>query len=410
MTHRYTIRSLVYSLLLALICCFMQGCRDKGEGGKADPIPPVLENRQTLLLYLPWTGPTNNLISFFRTNISDMENAVAAGVLENERVLVYLASTATHGQLFEIIRNETGGTERVILEEYENPDYTTVEHLSNLLNDMKQHAPAQEYAMAIGSHGKGWIPVATNKTRDVSASIIQNYWDGSGKLPTRYFGGTSSTYQTDISTLREAISQSGITMEFILFDACYMSCIEVAYELRHVCRHIIASTCEIMGNGQPYRVTASHMFGKEVDYVGIANSFYDFYMNSYSPYATLATIVSEELDSLAAIMKSINTRYTFPTDSLPKLQKFDPYTPAIFFDFGHYVNIMCKDRDLLTRFNEQLERTVPGESAVHTPKYYSMLDGRTYPITHFSGVTTSNPSRNSECATLSETSWYKATH
>lgn len=410
MKHRYTIRSLVYSLLLTFFCCFIQGCRDKEEGGEIKPIPPVLGNRQTLLLYLPWTGPTNNLISFFRTNISDMEHAVAAGVLENERVLVYLASTATHGQLFEIIRNETGTIERVILEEYETPDYTTTEHLSNVLGDMMRHAPAEEYAMAIGSHGKGWIPVSASKPRHASISVKQDYWDGSGKIPTRHFGGTSSTYQTNISTLREAISQTGITMEFILFDACYMSCIEVAYELRHVCRHLIASTCEIMGDGQPYRVTASHMFGKEVDYVGIANSFHDFYMNSDSPYATLATVVTEELDSLATIMKSINAQYTFPTDSLHKLQKFDSYTPAIFFDLGHYVNMMCKDKSLLTRFNEQLKRTVPEESAVYTPKFYSMLDGRTYPIAHFSGVTISEPSKNPECTTLSETSWYKATH
>ena len=57
---------------------------------------------------------------------------------------------------------------------------------------------------------------------------------------TRYFGGVTSDDQTDISTLADAISDAGLKMEFILFDDCYMSSVEVAYDLRHVTGHIIA--------------------------------------------------------------------------------------------------------------------------------------------------------------------------
>ena len=42
-----------------------------------------------------------------------------------------------------------------------------------------------------------------------------------------------------ISTLADAISDAGLEMEFILFDDCYMSSVEVAYDLRHVTGHII---------------------------------------------------------------------------------------------------------------------------------------------------------------------------
>lgn len=41
-------------------------------------------------------------------------------------------------------------------------------------------------------------------------------------------------------------------MEYILFDDCYMSSLEVAYDLRHVTRHLIACPTEIMVYGMPY--------------------------------------------------------------------------------------------------------------------------------------------------------------
>lgn len=41
-------------------------------------------------------------------------------------------------------------------------------------------------------------------------------------------------------------------MEYILFDDCYMSSLEAAYDLRHVTRHLIACPTEIMAYGMPY--------------------------------------------------------------------------------------------------------------------------------------------------------------
>ncbi len=50
---------------------------------------------------------------------------------------------------------------------------------------------------------------------------------------------------------------AGVKMEYILFDDCYMSSVEVAYELKEATRFLIASTSEMMAYGMPYATVGS---------------------------------------------------------------------------------------------------------------------------------------------------------
>ena len=50
-------------------------------------------------------------------------------------------------------------------------------------------------------------------------------------------------------------------MDYILFDDCYMSSVEVAHALRHVTDYLIGSTSEIMAYGFPYALAGKHMLG-----------------------------------------------------------------------------------------------------------------------------------------------------
>lgn len=368
-----------------------------------------VSSSQTLLMYMPWS---NNLTSFLQVNINDMQKAIAGGILENERVVVFFATSSTKALLFELAY-EDGTCVKTTLKEYENHPYTTAEGITAILEDVKSLAPARRYAMTIGSHGMGWIPVK-KESRVSTLGTGQEYsglfhWDyqTDGKPVTRYFGGTSSAYQTDISTLAEGIASAGIVMEYILFDDCYMSCVEVAYELRHACRHLIASTSEMMAYGMPYYEIAGHLLG-EINYDGICETFYTFYSNYDTPCGTIAVTRMEEMDSLAAIMKEINGRFTFDESQKNSIQRLDGYTPIIFYDYGDYVSHLCTDSVLLSRFDEQLARTVPYRR--HTPYYYSAINNRMTKINRFSGLTTSDPSSHSLTLPKTETLWYKATH
>lgn len=147
-------------------------------------------------------------------------------------------------------------------------------------------------------------------------------------------------------------------MEYILFDDCYMSTVEVAYDLKNVTSHLIASTSEIMAYGMPYDKIGQYLIGN-IDYEKVCDGFYSFYSNYVTPCGTIGVTDCSELDNLAAIMKEINQRYTFNEELTGELQRLDGYTPTIFFDYGDYVSKLCSDPDLLEQFNEQLKRTVP---------------------------------------------------
>jgi hypothetical protein len=224
---------------------------------------------------------------------------------------------------------------------------------------------------------------------------------------TRLFGGLAPEYQTDLTTLAKGISNVGLKMEYILFDDCYMSGVEVAHDLKEVTEHLIASTSEVMAYGMPYAEIGQYLIG-EVNYKEVCDGFYAFYSNySTMPCGTLAVTDCSEMDNLAAIMKEINSRFTFDTSLTGSLQRLDGYSPVIFFDCGDYVSKLCSDQELLAQFKEQLERTVPFKR--NTDYYYSMSKGRVK-IETFSGITISDPSISPEAAKKNETGWYTATH
>lgn len=361
---------------------------------------------RTVAMYLPWSG---NLTRYFEQNIADMEGVVATGALHDDRVLVYFMPSATSAQLFEL-RHDNGTCVRRMIREYNTPPaFTTAEGIAAILAAIRETAPARRYAMTIGCHGMAWLPVAgAYYTPGRAAEREKEYWEyeREGVPLTRWFGGVEERHRTDIRTLADGITAAGMHMEYILFDDCYMSSVEVAYELRTVTDHLIGSTSEIMAFGFPYALMGHHLVG-EVDYEGICNAFHGFYSTYQDPYGTIGVTVCAQLPALADVMRRINARYTFPASKTDELQALDGYSPVRFFDMGDYVRQLCADAALLSEFEEQLARTVPIHR--HTPQYYSMSSG-VHPIRTFSGITTSDPSISSATEPKTQTAWWAATH
>lgn len=393
----FYMRRILIIICAALLCLTVISC------GKDDDTLPVEDyNARTLLMYMPWSS---NLTDDFRHNISDMEKSISKNGLTNEKVVVFFATSPNEAEMFEICCNN-GICERKTLKRYASPACTTAAGITAILNDMKAFAPAETYSMTIGCHGMGWIPVNATRGTDCVASRMM-HWDYEGVPKTRYFGGTSARYQTDISTLAEGIEDAGIRMEYILFDDCYMASVEVAFELKDVTNYLIGSTSEIMAYGMPYETMGRHLLGRP-NYQAICETFHDFY-SSYEdmPCGTISVTDCSQLDNLALIMKEINTRYAFDSSLSSSLQCLDGYRPTLFYDLGDYVSHLCGDPALLQAFNDRLSRAVPYKA--HTDFFYSMSSGK-IPINTFSGITISDPSQNSLATTKTNTKWYKATH
>lgn len=397
-------RAVVIVLFLAVGFC---ACTKEEE---EKPVEPVAN---TIIVYMPWTGTINNLLSCFQTNIEDMKGAVEKdGMPADCRLLVFLSESATASRLFELELKDGKCVEKNI-KAYTGHPVTTAAGIAGVLSDIDSKMPSLHYSMIIGGHGLGWIKAASFNGGETAKSIRRLSMESEDFPMTRFFGSVSDDFQTDISTLAEGIERAGMKMRFILFDDCYMSNVETAFELKDVSDYIIGCPTEIMSYGMPYGRIIKYLLGTP-DYGKVCSEMIDFYQNySYKDipyhYATIGVVDCSQLDALAADMKLVNAAASTEGADLSDVQIYDGYVPNVFFDLADYVRHICKDSSLQNLFLDQLELTVPYKG--HTEKFYTVLSSpHVIRIGSYSGISVSDPSKNKYTADKTTTSWWKATH
>jgi hypothetical protein len=352
-------------------------------------------------MFYPWS---TDLKSYFIQNIKDFSTSVAKYKTNKERVIIFIATEPTVGKFIEL-KNIDGTCVSDTLFTYNSDTFTSEESLATIFNKIKSISPTEKYSMIVGGHGVAWIPIQSKSGKSRVGDIM--HYDMTGGPLTRYFGGKTSEYQIEISTFAQSLQDADMTLEYMLFDDCYMSSIEAAYELKDVTHYLIACPTEIMAYGFPYQTCGRYLIGTP-DYSAICNEFYNFYSSYGYPYGTIAVTDCTELDAMAEIVKEINLYGSTNQVDVDDIQRLDGYTPPIFYDFDDVIKHKCTDNDLYNKFLMQLNVLVPHKA--HTKMYYTSLLGTAIKINTYSGLNTSDFSTNSHASTLSDTKWYKATH
>ncbi len=378
-----TLRPLLL-LSMALLMLFT-ACHD-------DPTPEPRVAGQTVVVLMPWSF---SLKPYFEKNIDDMAEVIASGGLANERVVVCLASSQLKSTLVEL-RGEQGRCVRDTIEVFNNINFTAASNITKLLASVERAAPAHHYALIMAGHGMAWLPAGTVPVQMMSR-IKKGYL-------TRWIGGYTRDLQIEISTLAEGISLAGMHMDYILFDDCYMSSVEVAYDLREVTDYVIGCPTEIMALGFPYSRCFRYLLGSP-DYQRLCETFYDFYSHYEVACGTVAVTDCRELDALADRARAINAAFPTTQEHNEDIQQMDGFSPPLFYDLGDTYAHLCPDGALLEAFNKQLERAVPYKAS--TSYYYSAYGGQ-YIIKYYSGLNTSQTSENSCAADWRNTKWAQA--
>lgn len=385
-------------------------------------------NKQTILVFYPWTGSKSytGLLGYLQNNIDSIcDGIIDRKGLNNSRVLVFLSDKYNHSTLYDLQYNATTkSVDRVPLKEYEGASYASAEGIADIMNEVKTKASALNYALIVGVHGCGWTYASdwsrypyyarpsVTRPRDNNFSGIQFGPDPNAPL-TRFFGSVSLAENAmDISTLAEGIRESGLKMQYILFDACYMSNIETAYELKDVTNYMIASGSEIMAAGLPYRSMWSYLNSPTPNYSSIVSTSVNFYKNNSSaPFCNLAAIDCRQVEKLASVMKDINAEYQLSASvSLDSIQHLDGFRPNLFYDLETYVDSLHPSGYLLDQFKNQLKLTI--KASDHTDEAYTCIySSDSFKIKNYCGITISDPSQHSVAIKGREkTGWWKATH
>ena len=378
--------------------------------------PPALADR-TVLLYMPG----QSLSTYYKNNIQGIHTAVTDRALGNGRMLIcWQPEKQTSAVMLEIYydRNKRR-SETKTLKTYDDFNAGSAADVQRIFADAAELAPAQNYGLIIGCHGKAWIPasggVLPYSLR--SAEPDDDVWTTApGAKTTRSFGDTG--YELDITELASAIETQSFRFDYLIFDDCFMANIETLYDLRRAVDYIVASPCEVMGDGFPYDRIVPHLFEGN----GVLSSlekacweFWNLYENdwrstiAYEQSGCISLAVTAQLDALAKEMRRIkDKKQAFDIDAL---QYYKGNVTKLFYDLEHYVTLCCNDPGIVNDFKARMELAFPVSSRHHTASFYSAYDRRNHSINYYSGVSVSEPEPSAKYAAKNrQTNWYRDTH
>jgi hypothetical protein len=245
--------------------------------------------------------------------------------------------------------------EAVILKEYPDQLSTDKEVMATVLQDMAKFSPTQNLGLIVGSHGSSWYN--TIYTRALG-------YDG------------SPSNSINLPDMVEAMETLEKPFEFILFDACYMGTMEVAYEFRHVADYQISSVMEVPAYGFPYDYFLGDLFKGTVEgYKDVCQSFLDYYKSVYdegkTAWGTIALIDSKEVEGMTqAVREQIVAHKDTLASYVPKrIQEYGRQAgQGIAHDLEHFVRDL-NGGETPQAFAEQLEKTVLYKGCLEEARY-----------------------------------------
>jgi hypothetical protein len=252
--------------------------------------------------------------------------------------------------------------------------------LKQIIQEVIEMYPAPEYGLILWSHGTSWLPAG---------------------IGLRSFGKDGSR-EMDISELAEALP---LRFSFILFDACLMGSVEVAYELKDRADYIIASSTETVADGFPYDRIIPELIRQTPNLTKVATDYFDFYNEQTGVYrsATVSVISTQELEQLAYEMKQIITAGNLDISAFDRtsVQRLDVYAEQYHFDLLDFVTKAFPEADR-ENFITQLRKTVLYKNS--TPRFLQLYD-----ITAYCGLSCfiPHPARNDLNGYYRQLKWFE---
>ena len=310
------------------------------ESEKDSEREAVEYTRKVMLLY---SAGFNSISSYLKEDIQDLSKGWVPKKRKAEDViLVYSHLPEKRGQysqptspvLFQLYTESDGTIARDTLVTYEAGTISaSAAQLHEVLSYVNETFPARSYGLIFSSHATGYLPggfyskpsdyiftegamfssgrrgtylpspvpyVEPERDPDLPAvkSIGQDVQNG-------------LSYEIDLKDFAQAIPMK---LDYILFDACLMGGIEVAYELAGKCDLVGFSQAEVLAEGFNYKTLTSHLLGNKPK-----ASPYDVCHDYFTQYdvqfgenrsATISLIDCNRLDSLTDVCRKLFAGYS----------------------------------------------------------------------------------------------------
>lgn len=380
-------------LVLLWICCSFLLVACKGD----DPLPaPPAYGSRTILIYL---AADNSLSSMVSADLEEIKKGVTQ--LDNtvQHLLVYI-DTGSSPRLVEF-KKKNGEVVENVVKAYDARNSVGTTETMEVFNEVFSNKAyqAESYGLVYWSHGDGWVP---------------------NPLPTSRWVGADNNNYMNISDL-VTILKSAPHFDFILFDACFMQSIEVAYAIRDYTDYYIGSPTEIPGPGARYDILVPAMFSEGDIALKAASAYYTPYNENYNGGkgntnlnwtggVSVSVLKSSELEHLADMTKQALSSAVNNTELRSMVFDYDKRSSYSSSHVGYYDMVemmrLLTDKSAFAVWKIAYDAAMPYWAT--TPKNFSAFADM-FSMEGTNGVSHYIPSSKSSAINTAyrTTDWYK---
>ena len=339
------------------------GNEDSGEDSSVLPnIKPFAKGEtvsRTLLVYLM---AENSISKDLKDDFDEIKNA-AYDLPDDARLFVYFDnSDATRlPALYQYHPYNNHLVENVVYEFDEDVCSSDTAVLGKVLDMVFEEYPTKAFDLVLGSHADGWI--SCQKTSPLNRTI------GIDNEKNTYSDVITTTIE--IKELAALLKRLPVKVDRLMFDACLMQGVEVAYALRAVANWIISSPAEIPAYGAPYDKVVPEFFNATS---GVEGIMYE-YKKSYDDkeYAALISAVNT---SYMQELADVTCRYVeeyFNTNSANNYSACLAYVPGKAPAYYDMNSVMKKilDEDDYAEWKAEFDKAVPYSMVSNSRKVWS---------------------------------------
>lgn len=317
------------------------------------------ETGNVLLLY---SAGYNSLSDYLKEDIVDlMEGDLPSNTRMKDVLLVYSHLTAKKGSysvptspvLMRIYKGNGGESVMDTLVVYPTSTHSAdPTQLNAVLTYVKDNFPAKTYGMIFSSHATGYLPAGYyTKPGDYiyapSSAMMgrQGYRKSHRGVPyvepehdpslpmVKSIGqdqvGVPGNYSSYEIQLEEFVKALPMYMDYILFDACLMGGVEVAYELAGRCGLVGFSQAEVLAEGFDYKSIPTRLLnGGTPDPEAVCMDYFHQYdiLSGVYRSATISLVDCAKMEPLAEICADLFHKYAMEIARLnPKKSNVQRY-------------------------------------------------------------------------------------
>ncbi len=357
-------RILAYILIILATCT---ACHEHDE------IKPSYDQplRRLVIVYM---AAENSLTGYARADLAEMREATG-NIPEDCALAVYVDNSSSE-QLPEILLLDKQHGQRTLYTYPTDPISTDSASMQDILGKIIADVPAREHALVLWSHATGWMPDADQRHKTFGIDNGHNNYSNNGQ-------------QMSLTTLSNVLRNTGVHWQYIFYDACFMQCAEVAYQMRDIADWSIGSPAEIPAAGAPYDSIMPHLFQPEDFARDIPKAYHEWYNKYGRNGVVLSGIQSNRLEALAqTTAEALDTLAYAITSGIQQYCAYSSQTGWLseFYDMASFMNRQLGSEDY-ARWQTVMQSAIPYRFAARSwDTSYSTVAARLTDTEHFAGT------------------------